>query len=284
VPRNLAGQNAVFIDGGAFNFEYTNNSCISANGGFFDLDSCAYGSVSNNICRVPSSTDAEYTEDAIASWEEEIWTGSATTIVAGNFTYGAQTANNFTPVGGTNISIAGKSFLNCGVGALRLIAARGCHITDNVINHGTLSGLPIMIGNSVIGGIQYNAVNNSLVSNNIQWSPGSTQAVISELSTWSGSSWTWSGTDKNWVADNRIFGNCFEFSKDASSGSPTGTLISSEAAGLSSTEQTTILRQNFSGAKATSFYGPTGDLHLRYLDTQGQLRIPGDVNNRFRGM
>jgi len=262
VPKYLGGQYAVFLDtSGCQGVNYINNSCVSANGAFIDLDGFAYGNVSGNICRVPVSTDVEYAEDSIASW-------------VGNFTYGVQTANNYFTPGGINVSITGNTFINCNYGAIRLFAARNCHVEGNIVNHPAAAVFPpIMLGNfnPASGASQTDSYNNSIVNNNLQWSPYSAAAAVQEQASWSGSPINWSGGEKNWCADNRLSGNCFEFQKDPNSASTTGTLISSEATSLTATEQTTVLRQNFSGVKATSFYGPTGDLHLRYLDAQGQL-------------
>lgn len=223
-PKYLGGQYAVFIDtSGSAGVDYVGNSCISALGAFFDLDGFSYGRVSGNTCRVPISTDPEYTEDQIAAWP-------------GNFTYGVQTGNNYYAPGGTNVSITDNTFINCYEGAIRLFAARGCHVSGNTISHPSVAAFPpIMLGNFVpaSGGGQVNTANCDIAENNIQWSPPSAAAAVQEIENWGAGSMPWSG-ETNWIAGNHIFGsNLAEFSKAASSGSIAGALLSTTGSMLS---------------------------------------------------
>ncbi len=241
-PAYLAGQYAVFIDtSGTTGVSYTNNSAVSVLGAFFDLDGFAYGDVSGNICRVPFSTDVEYAQDSVASWP-------------GNYTYGIQTANNSFQTGGTNVSITGNTLINCNYGAIRLFSAIGCNISGNIINHPAGSVYPpIMLGNfnPASGGAKTDSYDCSIVNNNIQWNPTTAAACVQEMENWSGSPILWVSGEANWVADNRFFGNCFEFTKATSSSSVTGTVLSSQANGLTATAHATISRQQSGGVNYT---------------------------------
>ncbi len=274
-PKYLAGQYAVFIDtSGTSGVDYTGNTCISALGAFFDLDGFAYGRVSGNTCRVPSATDPEYTEDLISSWP-------------GNYTYGVQTANNYYGPGGTNVSITDNTFINCNYGAIRLFAARGCHVTGNTVSHPAAAVFaPIILGNFVpaSGGGQIDTANCDVAGNNIQWSPAAAAAAIQELENWGAGAMPWAG-ETNWVAGNHIFGaNVTEFSKAPSSASIAGVLISNagampSAAGLASLKaDSSALQLSIDGGAFKPVARVAGAAtHIQFNDATG-LNLAGSAD------
>ncbi len=266
----FSAQYAVFIDTtGVQGCNYNNNSAVSVLGGFMDLDGFAYGNVSGNVFRVPSVGESEYAEDNIASWP-------------GNFTVGIQLANNYFTPGGTNVSITGNTIINCNYGAIRLFSARGCHVTDNIINHpaGAVYA-PIILGNfnPASGAGQTDTYNTDVLNNNIQWSPVTTAAAIQELEDWGAGPIIWSGGEKNWAADNRLSGNCYEFLKAASSDSTTATIISSQGVGITAQAHVKISREVFSSNNYTSMYDESGNLQWRFSDALGQLNVSNNGTN-----
>ncbi|HVW09927.1 MAG TPA: hypothetical protein VHC90_15165 [Bryobacteraceae bacterium] len=267
-PKYLGGQYAVFIDtSGTSGVDYIGNTCISALGAFFDLDGFAYGRVSGNTCRVPAAADPEYAEDLISSWP-------------GNYTYGVQTGNNYYAPGGTNVSITDNTFINCNYGAIRLFAARGCHIAGNTISHPAAAAFaPVILGNFVpaSGGGQIDTANCDITGNNVQWSPSAAAAAIQELENWGAGSMPWAG-ETNWVAGNHVFGaNTTEFSKAASSASIAGILISNagampSAAGLASLKaDTSALQLSVNGGAFKPIARVAGAAtHIQFNDATGQ--------------
>jgi hypothetical protein len=225
-PKYLGGHYAVFIDtSGAASADCCDNTAVSAYGGFYDLDGFSYGTFSGNSARVPVSGDAEYSEDQISLWSSP------------NPCYGVQTGNNYFPAGGTSVTIVGNTFINMAFGAIRLFAARGCHVAANNITHpANASYAPVIIGNfqpASNPGVTVYSANNSITENNIQWSPSAAQAAVQELENWGAGSLPWTG-QTNRIAQNRLSGtNVFEFSRAPSSASTTQTVISCEDSGLS---------------------------------------------------
>jgi len=104
-----------------------------------------------------------------------------------------------------------------------------------------------------------------IVNNNIQWNPGTSTAAIQELENWSGSPILWSG-EVNWVADNKLFGNCYEFLKASSSGSITGTLLSNQTSAVTTAQHSMLTRTRDGSVNVTSFNDESNNSTFNFND------------------
>jgi hypothetical protein len=233
VPAWVSGHNAVGIDtsGLVIGVNYVNNSFMSVNGGYMDLDGYSRGSVSGNTCIYPRVGENEYTEDNIAACGPPGFHGQ-------NWTYGAQTSNSSNQaIAATDVTISGNTFVNMGGGAIKFYAARGCAAFGNNIDHESSSpGVPIYLG-TIGTGANQRAYNNVVAGNSITYSPSAAAPAVFEDSQYG----AFSSSDKNWVQDNRLFGNgnAYEFRKDANTSSVTGVVYSNNVSTLLGKSQIT---------------------------------------------
>jgi len=253
-PKWLANYNATFLDtsGVATDGTYSGNSAVSVNGGFCSADGFGYGSITNNTCRWPSSTDPEYTVDQIASagpaGDGELWQEG----IATNNT-------NDTAQGACNVTISGNTLIGLG-GGNALDAARNSFFTGNTIIHpATAEAIPLQIGNIGTGTNQ--RVNNNVVSNNsFSWSPGSAASMVAEVT--NGTAFL--STQLDYVLNNTCTPGMLEVTFDANSGSsvgasPSGTahLFSSNLGGATIPSAHVMQREgkNSNQSSVLRFYG-----------------------------
>jgi hypothetical protein len=233
-PKRLQGAWAVAIDSAGLvrGVNVVGNTIVSANGGSIDLDGYSQGVISGNTCIMPSSGEPEYTEDKIAQ------TGPGGT--GNNWTYGINAGNtNNIEIPGTGITVTGNTFINMGGGAIRMYCSRNSVIQgNNIIHPATANFPPIALGNTGTGPYQ-RARGNVVIENKIEYSPVALSAAVVE----DASIAPFEATDKNWVAGNRLTGNCFEFQKHASSGSTSHVVISAVEHGLTTRSENIIQRE-----------------------------------------
>jgi len=246
VPKYLSGAYASAIDfsGLVLHATVSGNSVVSANGDCFDFDGLAYSTITGNSCTIPSVGDPEYTEDKIS----QIGPGGT----GNNWTYGMQTGNTNQDKGGTGLVIAGNVFRNMGGGAIRLYAARDCVVYDNEIHHpSTYNERPITIGN--VGTLATQRSYGNVIYNN-RISFDANDAAIWEND--QSGSYPFQASDKNYVFGNRIFStaNCYEFKKDANSGSSTSVIISTNDPSVAQPEETIIAREATGASAALKIY------------------------------
>ena len=234
VPKFLAWRYSCAVDtaGLVRGVNYTNNTFMSVNGGCMDLDGYCQGTVSGNTCIVPAVGEPEYTEDSIAI--------SGAGGAGANWVYGIQPSNsNNAALPGSNITVVGNTFVNIGGGAIKMFGARNCLVQGNNVNHPANANYPpISIGNIGTGPYQQ-ATGNVITANQIAWGPATLLAAIIEDS----SAAAFTSSDKNWVSGNLCSGNCFEFQKDANSGSGTGVTVSSQSNGLTTRSENLVQRE-----------------------------------------
>ena len=253
-PKWLADYNATFLDtsGVATDGIYSSNSAVSVNGGFCSADGFGYGSITNNTCRWPSSTDPEYTVDQIASagpaGDGELWQEG----IATNNT-------NDTTQGACNVTISGNTLIGLG-GGNALDAARNSFFTGNTIIHPTTAeAIPLQIGNIGTGTNQ--RVNKNVVTNNsFSWNPGSPASMVAEVT--NGTAFL--STQIDYVLNNTCSPGMLEVSFDPNSGSavgasPSGTahLFTSNLGGATIPSAHAIQRegQNADQSAVLRFYG-----------------------------
>lgn len=265
VPLYLTGANATGIDtsGLVKGVAYGNNRVISVYGGCMDLDGYGQGSVTGNTCILPESGTPEYTEDLIS------------TLTTGRC-YGIQPSNSSnTQYGAADITITGNTLINMQAGAIRLFAARNCQVSGNNIRHPAGAVIePIRLGNIGTGTYQ-RSYGNVVQDNQIEWSPAGIAAAVQEQPGGS----AFSGTDKNWVLGNKLFGNCYEFLKNTNTISVTEAVYTTQAV---STDRADIVfkREGLSTSAYSSWYSRIGassdSLVMRLYDTPALLNVAVD--------
>jgi hypothetical protein len=226
VSRYLSLAYAVGIDcsGLGRHCSITGNVVMNINGGAFDFDGLSYSQVSGNIATESAATEAAYTEDGVSTFG----------LGSGSITYGYQTSNSSLNEGGTGNNFAGNEARGMRAGAFRLYAARDCNLTDSIIHHpATAVTGPVVIGNIGTASTQRSA-RVVATQNTIYWDPASIGVCIAE----DGSIGAFSGTDPNYVFDNKCIGNCYEFLSHSTSASST-------AKGYSSSSSSLTTRQEF---------------------------------------
>jgi len=231
VPKWTAGQWGVGLDtaGLVRNVPYIGNSFMSCYGAAMDLDGYSQGNITANVAKVPYVGEPEYDEDSIAAW-------------IGNYSYGAQISNsNYIDEAGIEVNIYGNTFINQGLGAIRMYASRRCSASENIIHHpATAAVAPIILGN--IGNADNRrSYDNSVTYNDIHYEPGSPVAVVQE----DANGFPFQSTDINRVYGNRLYGaGIFEFYKDANSGSTPAQEFSSAKAGLTAVDKNILVRED----------------------------------------
>lgn len=254
VPKWLANHYAVGVDSsGLVQGVDIQAELVSVCGGYTDLDGYSRGEV-DLVCIKPESGSPEYTEDSVAS------------IPAG-VSYGTQVSDSSGNIGGQQVRISG-TFRNLDGGAVRLFAAHGCFVEGCNIEHPAGAAVaPIIIGNIGTGSDQ-RSYDNVVTGNRIAWSPVAQGAAIQEWGT-SLALPAFQATDKNWIFGNFLYGNCFEFLKDADSGSTTELRLSTVT--VAAAKSDTVLRREGTGEDSyLSLYRQIGtsaaDLLARVYD------------------
>ena len=242
VPKWLQNAWAVGLDtaGLVKGVNYKGNTFIDCNGGCMDLDGYSQGVISGNVVKIALPSEPEYAEDNVAAQ------GPSNQ----SFTYGCQISNtNNHPIAGTSVEITGNTFLNLPVGAIRLVAARGCHVNGNLIqSSATPLYPPIGLANKGGGTDVERSYNNVITQNMIDYNPATSQPVIVEDASTTGVAFQ--ATDKNWVFSNRNINQgskAFEFLKDPTTISTTRVTFSSVNATLASGGQETIQQHEAAG-------------------------------------
>jgi hypothetical protein len=245
VPRYLAYHYAVGLDtaGLVRGVAYADNTFVSCLVGCMDLDGYADGVVSGNTCIVPRAGEPEYAEDAIASWP------------IGNWTYGIQVSNsNNLSAAAVGVNITGNRFVNCGGGAVRLYASRRCNVMGNVVEHSATADIaPFRLGN-IGGGDNQRSYSNVVAENTVHYDPAAPIAAVQE----DANGFAFHGADKNWVASNRLFGNCYEFLKDVNTSSTASGVYSSVGA-TSGRSESHLQREGTGAAAVLKLYSREGD-------------------------
>ena len=277
VPKFLVNAPATAIDtaGMAVGVNYTGNTIISANNGYINLDGFQAGTVANNMCRTPRSTDPEYGPDQIATVG---WAGS---VSAGGpcFDYGIQSNSTWENNGALGISITGNSFINIAGGPLQLYAAQNCHVTGNRIScPPVMNKEPIALG-GVVNGFSnvIQCTNNVVTGNFIDWSPPTPQPIVVEDEILT----PYLSSDVNYVYNNTITGNgnAYEVQINVDSSSLTQQTFSSNSPAVSAVSAHIVQRE---GNEATStsvlrWYGASGSAPKRLQMNLQTYRNAGQV-------
>jgi hypothetical protein len=265
-PRYLTLKWAVCLDTSGFvrGVTYDGNSGTSMNGEFIDLDGFRDGVVSNNVGIIPYSTDPQYTEDSVASYQNN--------GAGGNTTIGIQTGNTSQNGGATNVKIIGNTLINFGVSAITLAFAKNCTATNNTIQHPTNAiSVPIQLysASGASPADEWHCHDNVVESNAITYT--GSNFTIAETGT------DWAGTDVNKVFLNRVFGaNYGEFSRASASASTVGFSIgtNSPTEGAATTRKATLIhREGSDSSAALKIY-----VHNVDADTRTQLAQFADDN------
>jgi hypothetical protein len=193
------------------NFVRSNNWAMEC-GGLAALDGAYNGVFSGNTVESPWFSD-----DPLASNS----TCGPSGNVGTNFVGGVTTANSANASNGPqHIIISGNAFLGVGYSSVALYPCYQCTVTNNNIFQWATTANPIVLANistSSNGHSYQNVVSN----NNIYWFPSSSSPAIIENCQPSGGSCQYPQftNDFNFVMNNRVVGNTFEFQRNPSNSS-----------------------------------------------------------------
>ena len=187
---------------------YDGNTFISVNGECIDLDGFREGTVSNNVCIIPSPGDPQFTEDSIGSY------GTS----GANLTRGVGTGNSNSNGAAKNINFTGNTFINMSASALSLAYAKGCSVRGNRIVHpATAAAVPISLL-AAAGTDETACHDNTIEDNSIDYS--GVNWCIAEQGT------GWTAAHINRVFNNRCTGsNRGEFLRSSGAGGTSSSVV-----------------------------------------------------------